>query len=445
MITQKLTKKILILLVLGLVLSACALIKPEETEPQETDQVIRMANPAAVYCEGLGYGYESVERDGGMDADCVFPDGERCAQWDFLAGRCGQEMTFCEMQGGTIQADGNIGTCIFSDGSTCNEHQLFSGDCSMGDNPAQDIEEGETEEEVILIVDFITARDYIAEYLAEEYGVESLEPWMEADITSPDAAGVNTFRYVSGPVHITLSAEASASYAALYNVEASNRAMAFWWEGTIALDGTIIGTVVEEDTPEIVNFVSARDHLMEYLAEEYGIEITEPWMETDITDPDSGGVLRFRYVSGMVTVVLSAEATAPYASLYNVQEVSDLTKGFFWVGTITLDGTITEDEVSPPYVILNREDARDAALGFLYDNYDISSPTSWVDEGMSQAGEYKTAQLYSAGSWLVTVEFEPAAPLVSSYNVTVENSTLGLLWEGEITGQGDITQINFVQ
>ena len=355
MITQKLTQKILILLVLGLVLSACALINPEEIEPQETDQVIGMPNPAAVYCEGLSYRYESVEREGGMDADCVFPDGERCAQWDFLAGRCGQEMTFCEMQEGKIQADGNVGTCTFTDGSTCNEYQFFSGDCAMGDNPAQVIEEEETEQE---------------EAEAED---------------------------------------------------------------------------VDDEPIKITDFISARDHLMEYLAEEYGIQAPEPWMETNITDPDSGGVVKFRYVSSMVTVVLSAEAAAPYASLYNVQEVSDLSKGFFWMGTITLDGTITEDEVSPPYVILNREDARNAALGYLSENYEISSPTNWVDEGMSQAGDFRTAQRYSAGSWLVTVEFEPAAPFVSSYNVTVENSSLGLFWEGEITGQGDITQINFVQ
>lgn len=441
---RNLTQKILILLITGLALSACSLISPENDQVQETDQVIGMANPAAVYCEGMGYRYESVERDGGMDADCVFPDGERCGQWDFLAGRCGQEMSYCEINGGTFQADGNVGTCVFSDGSTCNEFQLFSGECSMGDNPAQETEE-ETEDEMIEIVDFITARDAMAAYLAEAYGVESLEPWMEADITPEDSAGLRTFRYVSGPLHIILSAEASAPYAALYNVEASNRAMAFWWEGTIALDGTIIGSVVEEDKPEIVDFGSARDHLMEYLAEEYGIEILEPWMETDLTDPDSGGVSTFRYVSQMVTVVLSAEAAAPYASLYNAQEVSDMTNGFYWTGTIALDGTITEDEVSPPYVILNRDDARDAALGYIYDNYDISSPADWVDEGMSQAGDYKTAQRYSAGSWLVVVEFEPAAPFVSSYTVTVENSSLGLLWEGEITGQGEITQISFTQ
>ena len=346
------TKKILLLLVIGLALSACKVTILEADDPQETQEVISMANPAALYCEGMGYTLESVERDGGMDADCVFPDGQRCAQWDFLAGRCGQKQSFCEVQGGEIQADGSVGSCLFSDGSTCNELQFYNEECSVGDNPAQEeeqeaesVEAEETENETIEIKDFVSARDYLVAYLSEEYGFQPSESWMETDITSQDAAGVNTYRYVSGPL----------------------------------------------------------------------------------------------------TIVLSAEASAPYASTYNAQEVTDMTNGFYWTGTIAFDGTLSEVEVSPPYIILDREDAREAALEYLSAIYEICSPTSWVDEGLSQAAETKTAQRYSAGFWLVTVEFEPAAPFVSSYTVTVENNSLGFLWEGEITGQGQIIQISIVQ
>jgi putative hemolysin len=349
---HNLTQKILLLLVIGLALSACRVTILEADDTQETQEVIGLANPAALYCEGMGYTLESVERDGGMDADCVFPDGERCPQWDFLAGRCNQERSFCEVQGGQIQADGSVGNCLFSDGSTCNELQFYNGECSVGDNPAQDSEEEaesveaeDTETEVIEIKDFVSARDYLVAYLSEEYGFEPSESWMETNITSQDAAAVNTYRYVAGPL----------------------------------------------------------------------------------------------------TIVLSAEASAPYASIYNAQEVTDMSNGFYWTGTIAFDGTISEIEVSLPFIILDREDAREAALEYLSAAYEISYPTSWIDEGMSQSGEYKTAQRYSAGSWLVTVENEPSAPFVSSYTVTVENSSLGLLWEGEITGQGQITQISFVQ
>ena len=82
-----------IILTTVLFLTACASThtgKVIPAEPTETEHLPDMANPAAVYCEGLGFAMETVTRDGGQDADCIFPDGSRCAQWDFLAGRCGQ-------------------------------------------------------------------------------------------------------------------------------------------------------------------------------------------------------------------------------------------------------------------------------------------------------------------------------------------------------------------
>jgi putative hemolysin len=57
--------------------------KEQDTEAPITG----MANPSAVYCEGLGYSSETVTRNGGEDADCIFPDDSRCPAWDFLAGR----------------------------------------------------------------------------------------------------------------------------------------------------------------------------------------------------------------------------------------------------------------------------------------------------------------------------------------------------------------------
>lgn len=353
---QKLMYRIAFTLIIGFVFSACAVISPETDQGQEEEQPIGMANPAAVYCEGLGYTLESVERDGGMDADCVFPNGERCAQWDFLSGRCGGELSYCTLQGGTILEFGNMGICEFSDGSTCGEFQYFSGSCGMGDNPSvgeeqTEIEEEEIEEEVEEVVDevvqlkdFTEARDYLAAYFAEEFKVEVLNEWMEQDISSPDAPGVTTYRYVAGPM----------------------------------------------------------------------------------------------------TIVLSAEASAPYASLYTVKEASNLANGFYWTGTVSLDGTIIEEQVNPPLSILNPEQAREAALGYLYATHEVSSPMEWVDLGMGQSGDYKSAQKFSSGSWLVEVQFEPAAPFVSSYQVMIENSSLGLLWEGVITSQGQVTQTSYI-
>jgi len=104
---------------------------------QDTETLfVGMANPSAVYCEGLGYSSETVTRNGGEDADCIFPDDSRCPAWDFLAGRCGQAFSYCEKQGyDLLEGEGNVGTCQFTDNSTCDEYAYFSGDCAPGDNP----------------------------------------------------------------------------------------------------------------------------------------------------------------------------------------------------------------------------------------------------------------------------------------------------------------------
>lgn len=104
-----------------------------EDIPQESPAA-GMENPAAAYCEGLGYTLETVMRNGGEDGDCIFPNGNRCGQWDFLSGRCGQENTYCSQQGGELQDNGtNIASCNFQDGSSCNEYSFFLGECQQGD------------------------------------------------------------------------------------------------------------------------------------------------------------------------------------------------------------------------------------------------------------------------------------------------------------------------
>ena len=123
-----------------MIMVACGPNPNGTSEPgSPTDDVIGMANPSAVYCEGLGFTTENVERNGGMDSDCVFPDGSRCPAWDFLAGRCGQQYSYCSTQGYSIESsdDSNIGACLFPDGSSCGEYDYFTGVClPTVENPA---------------------------------------------------------------------------------------------------------------------------------------------------------------------------------------------------------------------------------------------------------------------------------------------------------------------
>ena len=58
-----------------------------------------MADPAAVYCQKLGYAYETVDASGGQHGVCVLPDGGRCDAWGFLEGKCGKGYSYCARQG----------------------------------------------------------------------------------------------------------------------------------------------------------------------------------------------------------------------------------------------------------------------------------------------------------------------------------------------------------
>jgi len=328
-----------LLLVSILLMSACGSGEPSQVNPQESaEPIANMANPAAVYCGELGYAMENVTRNGGGDADCIFPDESRCGQWDFLSGRCGQEFSYCGLQGYTLGEGANIGTCQFPDGSTCDEFLFFSGDCSPGDNPAAVVEE-----EPIYIQDFSEARDYLAAFFSNQYGIEELEPWIEQNITPEDAVASSTIRFVSGSL----------------------------------------------------------------------------------------------------TIVISAPASAPGPSEYTIKEASNIANGFYWEGILSADGDITETKVIPRGSIFNEEQARDAVIEYLIITHNFPAFGEWVDQGISQTENDTVLRVYTSGSWVVEVEFVPAAPLISNYLVRADNPSEEIRWEGEINLQGEITEISF--
>ena len=328
--------KTLFVLMRVVLLGLAACLSPIAGESTEMP-VADMQNPAAVYCEGLRYSLDNVIRNGGGDADCIFPDSSRCGQWDFLSGRCGQEHSFCGQQGFVLQEGANIGTCQFPDGSTCDEYLYFSGDCSPGDNP------GEVVEEPVQIQDFTQARDFIAAYILYQYGIGQMDPWIEQNITPDGMVGSTTIRFVSGPL----------------------------------------------------------------------------------------------------TIVISAPVSAPYASLYSIEEASYLVNGFYWEGTLSFDGTITESLVYPPGTILNEQQARDAVMEYITRSLGLPAVGEWVDEGLSPTEAVTMVRVFTSGDWVVEIEFAPSAPLVSSYHVTVDNLSEGIQWEGDISLRGEMVEISF--
>ena len=110
---------------------------PPENEGDGEDQFIGMPNPASFYCQEMGYQLDMRETDQGTVGMCVFHDGSECEEWDFLAGRCGQSYSYCELQGYDLQQAGDIANCVFDDGSSCPEYMYFIQECQPPDSGGQ--------------------------------------------------------------------------------------------------------------------------------------------------------------------------------------------------------------------------------------------------------------------------------------------------------------------
>ncbi|MFH2028260.1 MAG: C1 family peptidase [Nanoarchaeota archaeon] len=67
-------------------------------------------NPAAVYCDELGYDYELAETNGGQRGYCVVSDNIKFDEWDFFKGKVGKQYSYCAQQGMNIKTvvDNNV-------------------------------------------------------------------------------------------------------------------------------------------------------------------------------------------------------------------------------------------------------------------------------------------------------------------------------------------------
>jgi len=118
------------------------------------DPVLSTPNPAAAYCENLGYEYAIVDGDGGQHGVCVLPDGRRVDAWEFYRGKVAMEYSYCAQQGletRTVRTDhGSYTTecavCVSEDGrelGTVAELMGLSFETARGIMPAGD-EDGKT-------------------------------------------------------------------------------------------------------------------------------------------------------------------------------------------------------------------------------------------------------------------------------------------------------------
>jgi putative hemolysin len=88
---------------LGFALLGVFILFAGEPVPQdaisESPTRIFTPNPAAYYCQSLGFIYETASTETGQQGVCRLSQDSSCDAWDFLEGKCGQEKNFCARQG----------------------------------------------------------------------------------------------------------------------------------------------------------------------------------------------------------------------------------------------------------------------------------------------------------------------------------------------------------
>ncbi len=83
------------------------------------EMLVGVANPAAVYCELMGYEYRIEKTEQGEYGVITFPDGSECEAWDFYRGKCGREWSYCARHGWEVETAADGGDPFSPDYSIC--------------------------------------------------------------------------------------------------------------------------------------------------------------------------------------------------------------------------------------------------------------------------------------------------------------------------------------
>ena len=125
---------LMLLVIFGLILAGCNGSESDAAptpfvETEGGDVFIGVPNPASFYCQEMGYELDLRDTDGSTEGICIMPNGAECEEWEFLAGGCSIEWTFCQRQGYNIREGEEGAICTFNDGSSCLEYEFFIGEC----------------------------------------------------------------------------------------------------------------------------------------------------------------------------------------------------------------------------------------------------------------------------------------------------------------------------
>ena len=153
--------------------------------PAPTDVLMGMPNPAAAYCEALGYEYEIVKDNSGEHGICLLPDGRRVNAWEFFRGKVAPEYSWCVRNGYGIatrtEDRGSFTTecavCLSEDGTEVGTAAEMM-ELESGTLPALDDGHGDADGDDEGIGQRGGGDRYVPRYLGKPFGAnpQSLEP-----------------------------------------------------------------------------------------------------------------------------------------------------------------------------------------------------------------------------------------------------------------------------
>ena len=88
-------------------------------ELKNVENRIGMGNPAAVYCEELGYEYQKIDTLNGQKGLCKFSERKTCDSWNFLRGECGKRHSYCSKLGYEMITKNDGRNSLSSDYAVC--------------------------------------------------------------------------------------------------------------------------------------------------------------------------------------------------------------------------------------------------------------------------------------------------------------------------------------
>lgn len=213
----------------------------------------------------------------------------------------------------------------------------------------------------------------------------------------------------------------------------------------IFIDDSESESVVEgkSEEPKFLTHSDARDIAVSYLLEKYDIESPDKWTVMDQTPENLLGTSAYGYTSGAWVVFVESPVVAPEYLVYNIQ-IDQISNGLRWMGEVDAQGKLKEISVSGPMQVLSVENARDAAAAYIVENHEWEVVDQWIEQSLKPIENAGVRYTFTAGPWVIQVEFLAAAPIVPEYRVVADNLSLVERWEGTIKADGQLIEEAFI-